>query len=150
MRRTVKELLVEAKDASELMVDLAYAAVFFGDEDLAREVTRLEDRDVPDVTQDVVVDADLVQRGVAGVRDDVGVGHRGADRHDLFVHRLHDVDGRADAGVVPAGGERPPAGNGPASGKSRCSAPKANCVLANSTFQPASIPIRRFRSLIGT
>jgi uncharacterized protein with PhoU and TrkA domain len=44
MRRTVKELLVEAKDASELMVDLAYAAVFFGDEDLGREVLRLEDR----------------------------------------------------------------------------------------------------------
>jgi uncharacterized protein with PhoU and TrkA domain len=44
MRRNVKELLVEAKDASELMVDLAYAAVFFGDDDLAREVIRLEDR----------------------------------------------------------------------------------------------------------
>ena len=44
MRRNVKELLVEAKDASELMVDLAYAAVFFGDDDLAREVIRIEDR----------------------------------------------------------------------------------------------------------
>ncbi|MBA3622173.1 MAG: potassium channel protein, partial [Euzebyales bacterium] len=44
MRRNVKELLVEAKDASELMLDLAYAAVFFGDDDLAREVIRLEDR----------------------------------------------------------------------------------------------------------
>jgi uncharacterized protein with PhoU and TrkA domain len=44
MRRTVKEVLVEAKDASELMLDLAYAAVFFGDHDLAREVIRLEDR----------------------------------------------------------------------------------------------------------
>jgi uncharacterized protein with PhoU and TrkA domain len=43
-RRTVKELLVEAKDAAELMVDLAYAAIFFGDEALAREVLRLEDR----------------------------------------------------------------------------------------------------------
>jgi uncharacterized protein with PhoU and TrkA domain len=43
-RRNVKQLLVEAKDASELMVDLAYAAVFFGDDDLAREVLRLEDR----------------------------------------------------------------------------------------------------------
>ena len=43
-RRNVKELLVEAKDASELMVDLAYAAVFFGDHALAREVLRLEDR----------------------------------------------------------------------------------------------------------
>ena len=44
MRRNVKELVVEAKDASELMVDLAYAAVFFGDEDLAREVLHLEER----------------------------------------------------------------------------------------------------------
>ncbi len=42
--KTVKELLVEAKDASELMVDLAYAAVFFNEEKLAREVERLEDR----------------------------------------------------------------------------------------------------------
>jgi uncharacterized protein with PhoU and TrkA domain len=42
--RNVKELLVELKDASELMVDLAYAAVFFNEEKLAREVGRLEDR----------------------------------------------------------------------------------------------------------
>ena len=42
--RNVKELLVEAKDASELMVDLAYAAVFFNDEDLAEEVEVLEKR----------------------------------------------------------------------------------------------------------
>ena len=41
---TVKDLLVELKDASELMVDLAYAAVFFNDEKVAREVGRLEDR----------------------------------------------------------------------------------------------------------
>ncbi|MBW3621284.1 MAG: potassium channel protein [Actinobacteria bacterium] len=42
-RRTVKELLVGAKDAAELMVDLAYAAVFFGDDDLGREVLVLEE-----------------------------------------------------------------------------------------------------------
>jgi uncharacterized protein with PhoU and TrkA domain len=42
--RTVKELLVELKDASELMVDLAYAAVFFNEEKLAQEVERLEER----------------------------------------------------------------------------------------------------------
>ena len=42
--KNVKDLLVEAKDASELMVDLAYAAVFFNEEKLAREVERLEDR----------------------------------------------------------------------------------------------------------
>lgn len=42
MIRNLKELLVGAKDASELMVDLAYAAVFFGDDDLGREVIHLE------------------------------------------------------------------------------------------------------------
>ena len=42
--RNVKDLLVEAKDASELMVDLAYAAVFFNDESLAEEVEDLEER----------------------------------------------------------------------------------------------------------
>jgi uncharacterized protein with PhoU and TrkA domain len=42
--QTVKGLLSEIKDSSELMVDLAYAAVFFSDGDLAKEVERLEDR----------------------------------------------------------------------------------------------------------
>ena len=42
--RNVKELLIEAKDASELIVDLAYAAVFFNDDDLAGEVEKLEQR----------------------------------------------------------------------------------------------------------
>ncbi|HWL64476.1 MAG TPA: TrkA C-terminal domain-containing protein [Actinomycetota bacterium] len=43
-RHTVKGLLAEIKDESELMVDLAYAAVYFSDSDLAREVARLEER----------------------------------------------------------------------------------------------------------
>src|SRR5712692_4045383 len=42
--RNVKELLVEAKDVSELMIDLAYAAVFFNEDDLAGEVEVLEER----------------------------------------------------------------------------------------------------------
>src|SRR6266496_4947587 len=42
--RNVKDLLSEAKDVSELMVDLAYAAVFFNEEDLAEEVEVLEGR----------------------------------------------------------------------------------------------------------
>ena len=41
-RRTVRELLAHAKDAAELMIDLAYASVFYGEEALAREVRRLE------------------------------------------------------------------------------------------------------------
>ena len=42
--KNVKELLVELKDASELMVDLAYAAVFFNEESLAEEVEELEEK----------------------------------------------------------------------------------------------------------
>lgn len=41
--QTVKDLLAEAKDASELMVDLAYASVFFGDDHMASEVLRLRE-----------------------------------------------------------------------------------------------------------
>lgn len=40
--RTVKDLLAEAKDVSELMVDLAYASVFFGDQRIAQGVLELE------------------------------------------------------------------------------------------------------------
>ncbi|MDP8950520.1 MAG: potassium channel protein [Actinomycetota bacterium] len=38
----LKDMLVEAKDTSELMVDLAYAAIFYNSEDLSEEVFRLE------------------------------------------------------------------------------------------------------------
>ena len=40
--RNLKAMLSEAKDTSELMVDLGYAALFFGDDDMAEEVTQLE------------------------------------------------------------------------------------------------------------
>jgi uncharacterized protein with PhoU and TrkA domain len=42
--RNLKAMLSEAKDTSELMVDLGYAALFFGDEDIAEEVDELEER----------------------------------------------------------------------------------------------------------
>lgn len=44
MRHSIKDLLVDAKDASELMVDLAWAAVLFDDRDIAREVIELEEQ----------------------------------------------------------------------------------------------------------
>lgn len=40
--RNLKAMLAEAKDTSELMVDLAYAAVYFGDPEMAEEVGALE------------------------------------------------------------------------------------------------------------
>jgi uncharacterized protein with PhoU and TrkA domain len=42
--RNLKAMLSEAKDTSELMVDLAYAALFFADAGMAREVEELEER----------------------------------------------------------------------------------------------------------
>jgi uncharacterized protein with PhoU and TrkA domain len=41
---SMKRLLVEMKDTSELMVDLGYSAVLYDDEDLAMEVIRLEEK----------------------------------------------------------------------------------------------------------
>ncbi|WP_321431066.1 TrkA C-terminal domain-containing protein [uncultured Methanolobus sp.] len=40
--RNLKDLLTEMKDTSELMVDLAYSAMVYDDEDIAEEVIRLE------------------------------------------------------------------------------------------------------------
>jgi uncharacterized protein with PhoU and TrkA domain len=42
--RNLKAMLSEAKDTSELMVDLAYAALYFGDPDMAEEVGELDER----------------------------------------------------------------------------------------------------------
>src|SRR2546423_5061253 len=41
--RNLKAMLSEAKDTSELMIDLAYAALYFGDPDMAEEVAELEE-----------------------------------------------------------------------------------------------------------
>lgn len=42
--RNLKTMLSEAKDTSETMVDLAYAALYFGDFEMAEEVSDLEER----------------------------------------------------------------------------------------------------------
>jgi uncharacterized protein with PhoU and TrkA domain len=42
--RNLKDMLAEAKNTSELMVDLAYAALFYNSEDFSEEVFRLEER----------------------------------------------------------------------------------------------------------
>ncbi|RMH72190.1 MAG: potassium channel protein, partial [Actinomyces sp.] len=45
-------MLAEAKDTSELMVDLAYAALYFGDPDMAEEVGELEEK-MSELVQDM-------------------------------------------------------------------------------------------------
>ena len=41
--RNLRTMLAEAKDTSDLMVDLAYAALYFGDPEMAEEVRELEE-----------------------------------------------------------------------------------------------------------
>lgn len=41
---SVRETLLQLKDISELMIDLAYSAIILNDKDLAREVLELEER----------------------------------------------------------------------------------------------------------
>lgn len=50
--RSLRAMLAEAKDTSEIMVDLAYAAVYFNDPGMADEVAELEER-MNDLVQDM-------------------------------------------------------------------------------------------------
>jgi len=42
--KSVREIFIEMKDIAELMVDLAYTAILFGDREIAEEVLDLEKR----------------------------------------------------------------------------------------------------------
>jgi len=88
-RKTLKDLLVEAKDASELMVDLAYASVFFGDDDIANEVLRLREE-----LSDVIVELRTVAVLAARSREDAegiaGVLHM-ASAIDKIVDAAEDI-----------------------------------------------------------
>ena len=51
-RRNLRTMLAEAKDLSELMVDVAYAALYFNAPDMAEEVDELEER-MSELVQDM-------------------------------------------------------------------------------------------------
>ena len=95
--RNLKEMLVEAKDTSELMVDLAYAAILYNSETLSEEVVHLEE-----VLNDLVFDmrtlAILAARspsdaeqmaGILGVVEDIEqIGNAAVDIAKIVVKRL--------------------------------------------------------------
>src|ERR687898_588762 len=95
--RNVKEMLIEAKNTSELMVDLSYAAIFYNSEDLSEEVSHLEER-----LNDLVFDmrtltilaarspADAEQMaGILGVVQDIEkIGNAAVDIAKIVVKRL--------------------------------------------------------------
>jgi len=95
--RNLREMLAEAKDSSELMVDLAYAAVYFGDPDMAEEVTDLEER-LTDLVHEMRAVCILAARhpreaeAMASVLQVVGaierIGNDAVDVTRIVTHRL--------------------------------------------------------------
>ena len=70
--RNLKDMLAEAKDTSELMVDLAYAAIFYNSEDISEEVFRLEER-LNDLVFDMRSLAILAARSPADAEQMAGI-----------------------------------------------------------------------------
>lgn len=96
-------MLAEAKDTSELMVDLAYAAVYFNDPGMAEEVAQLEER-LNALVQDMRAVCILAVRrpkeaeSMASVLQVIsaieGIGNAAVDITRIVTHRLgipHEV-----------------------------------------------------------
>ena len=90
-------MLAEAKDTSELMVDLAYAAVYFNDPGMCEEVAQLEER-LNDLVQDMRAVCILAVRrpkeaeSMASVLQVIsaieGIGNAAIDITRIVTHRL--------------------------------------------------------------
>jgi uncharacterized protein with PhoU and TrkA domain len=95
--RNLRAMLSEAKDLSELMVDLAYAAVYFGDPDMAEEIDDLEDH-MSDLVHDMRAVAVLAARhpkeaeAMASVLQVISsierIGNAAVDIARIVTHRL--------------------------------------------------------------
>jgi uncharacterized protein with PhoU and TrkA domain len=90
-------MLSESKDTSELMVDLAYAAVYFGDPQMAEEVDELEDR-LNELVHDMRAvcvmaarkprEADAMASVLQVVSSIERIGNAAVDIARIVVHRL--------------------------------------------------------------
>jgi uncharacterized protein with PhoU and TrkA domain len=95
--RNLKTMLSEAKDTSELMIDLAYASVYFGDPAMAEEVDELESR-LSDLVHEMRAVCVLAARSprdadaMASVLQVVGaierMGNAAVDIGRIVTHRL--------------------------------------------------------------
>src|ERR671916_390119 len=95
--RNVKEVLVEAKNTSEPMVDLSYAAIFYNSEDLSEEGSHLEER-LNDLVSDMRTLTILAARSPADaeqmagilqvVQDIEKIGNAAVDIAKIVVKRL--------------------------------------------------------------
>jgi len=90
-------MLSEVKDLSELMVDLAYAALYFGDPDMAEEVDELEER-MDEMVHDMRAicvmavrdprDADAMASVLQVVSSIERIGNAAVDIARIVTHRL--------------------------------------------------------------
>src|SRR4029078_6449499 len=96
-RRNIQAMLSEAKDTSELMVDLGYAALYFGDPDMAEEVDELEEllSDLVHEMRPVCVlaprsprDADAMASVLQVVSAIERIGNAAVDISRIVTHRL--------------------------------------------------------------
>src|SRR5687768_4134134 len=95
--RNLRTMLSEAKDTSELMVDLAYAAVYFGDPQMAEEVDELEDR-LNELVHDMRAvcvmaarkprEADAMASVLQVVSSIERIGNAAVDIARIVIHRL--------------------------------------------------------------
>lgn len=95
--RNLRAMLSESKDLSELMVDLAYAAVYFGDPDMAEEIDELEDQ-MSDLVHDMRAVSVLAARhpkeaeAMASVLQVISsierIGNAAVDIARIVTHRL--------------------------------------------------------------
>ncbi len=95
--RSLRTMLAEAKDTSELMVDLAYAAVYFNDPGMAEEVSQLEER-LNDLVQDMravcilavrrPAEADSMASVLQVISAIEGIGNAAIDITRIVTHRL--------------------------------------------------------------
>jgi len=95
--RNLRAMLSEAKDLSELMVDLAYAALYFGDPDMAEEIDGLEDQ-MSDLVHDMRAVSVLAARhpkeaeAMASVLQVISsierIGNAAVDIARIVTHRL--------------------------------------------------------------
>jgi uncharacterized protein with PhoU and TrkA domain len=95
--RNLRTMLSEAVDTSELMVDLAYASLYFGDPDMAEEVDELED-ELNDLVHDMRAKCIVAARSprdaeaMASVLQVIGaierIGNDAVDIARIVTHRL--------------------------------------------------------------
>lgn len=95
--RNLRTMISEAKDSCELMIDLAYASVYFGDPQMADEVDELEDR-LNDLVHDMRAvcvlaarsprDADSMASVLKVISSIERMGHAAVDISGIVSHRV--------------------------------------------------------------